>query len=220
VNFALFWMSSEGRSRYIYPLFPFLCYLIIKQSGHLDNQWFHRYLRIMALVLLVLVSLALPVVLWIQSLEAIPHLLEAVILAELLVATAWFFYFKADVRPFLIILSVVVIGKLMMSHIVPQSRMLQSNAAKDKQLAFDIAELTEGQKIYRWGDVRMSLTTVFYLERERQQVLYAKDNVDPGSFYFVYADQLNEMSSYEILLELSYHENKIYLLRIRPSIGK
>ena len=96
---------------------------------------------------------------------------------------------------------------------MPQTRKINSNAAKDKRLALEIAEITAGKKIYRWGDVRFSLTTAYYLERKKQNILYQKDEIDYSAYYFVYEDDLLDFPSSFTILALEYHGSKIYLVR-------
>ncbi len=217
LNFVVYWVSVEGRSRYIYPLFPFMCFILVNSVQSVDKAWFEKYLRILAIILLSIVTLALPSILFIDSLANIPNRTLTVIIGEALVFVVWLHVFKYQIRPFILILAVLVIGKWGISSIVPQTRKLNSNAAKDKQLALDIAEITAGNNIYRWGDVRFSLTTVFYLERAKQKVLYQNDEIDNSAYYFVYEEDLLDFPSSLMILPLEYHGAKIYLVRPMPS---
>lgn len=213
LNFAVYWFSVEGRSRYIYPLFPFMCYMIVFAVQKVDKAWVEKYLRVLSIILLLIMTLALPTIFFIDSLMNIPNKLLTVVVGEVLVFLAWLHVFKYQVRPFLLILAVLVIGKWGISSIMPQMRKINSDAAKDKGLASEIAEVTAGKKIYRWGDVRFSLTTAYYLEREKQSILYKKDRIDSSAYYFVYEDDLIDFPPYLMILPLEYHSSKIYLVR-------
>ena len=67
LNFAVYWFSVEGRSRYIYPLFPFMCYMIVSAVQKVDKAWVEKYLRFLSIILLSIVTVALPAIFFIDS---------------------------------------------------------------------------------------------------------------------------------------------------------
>ena len=74
-----------------------------------------------------------------------------------------------------------------------------------------MAELTKGEPLHRMGDVRISLTIVFYLERGREEALYQAESMTDG-FYICYAEDFPEIGTYEVLKEFAYWGEPIFLI--------
>lgn len=210
-NFLIYWFSTEARSRYIYPLFPFmiipLIYLALQTSAKLCSN----VLKVISVVLIGLFIL-LPIGGFFSGeLEIVPNVnfIWAAILVLSLVLG--YLYLKQKARPYLLIIGVMVVLKFGFSAIVPVTRALDTGAAEDRILGYEIAELTKGQPLHRYGDVRMSLTIVFYVEAAREKVLYQVDDMTSG-FYFCYTQDLPDDRGYEVIKEFSYWEEPIFLI--------
>lgn len=212
-NFPVYWLSVEAKSRYIYPLFPFLITPLVYLAVDNKKIIWSRVLKTLAIIMLAIVTLAAPGLFFIKTLDSVPHkpILFAALLAMAL--TLWFFLLRKRVRPFLIVLSLSIIVKLTFSAIVPITRKNDTGAAEDKQLGIEIAQLTDNKPLYRLGDVRMSLTIVFYVEREREEVLYQKDSFEKG-FFFCYPKDLPEDLEFRKHKEFAYWSEPIYLIEI------
>lgn len=217
LNFAVYWFSAEGRARYIYPLFPFICYLLIERTAAFDKKWLYLFLRSIAITALGIATLAAPIAPFVDELSYLPNRWLFVLVVALLLVMLWFSLFKLKVRPLMIIMGALILGKIGFSYILPQSRMQNSNAAKDKALAYEIMEITKDAPISRWGDVRISLTTAFYLERDREQILYQNKEIVPDIYYLVYEKELANLPNAELVLEFDFRGNMICLVKTMPS---
>jgi hypothetical protein len=111
----------------------------------------------------------------------------------------------------MIIIGAFLVLRLAYSFTVPVTRQMTTGAAEDKALGLEIAEITQGESLHRFGDVRMSLTIVFYLEGARQDIISQKEVFESG-YYFVYDEDLPDADL--IVKEFHYHDKPIYLIRV------
>ena len=125
-----------------------------------------------------------------------------------------YMFLSKHVRPYLVIIAVMAILKFGFSCILPVTRVLNTGAAEDRSLGYEIAELTQDQPLYRYGDLRMSLTIVFYIEATREEVLYQKSEYEPG-FYFCYARDFPKNMDYVQHSEFSYSGEPVFLIEIK-----
>ena len=211
-NFLVYWFSAEAKSRYLYPLFPVLTVILLYAANKANVPWLNKYGKVVCYFLLSVATLVAPALLFVEQLEVVEHLLFIAIGLEILVIMLWWLFAKNRVDRYMIILGILLVLRLGYSFTVPVTRQKTTGAAEDKALGLSIAEITEGQPLYRLGDVRMSLTIVYYLEAERKAVLYQTDTFNEG-YYFVYSNDL-PVSGYELVKTFDYHDEPIYLIRI------
>jgi len=211
-NFVVYWLSAEAKSRYLYPLFPLIIAIVLYGIQKTDAIWLRKYAKVITVFLVSVATLTFPVMLFVKELEVVDHLLFIVIGLELLVVLLWWLYLKKGIEAYMIILGVLLVLRLGYSFTVPVTRQKTTGAAEDKALGLRIAKITKGEPLYRLGDVRMSLTIVYYLEAERKAVLYQTDELKDG-YYFVYTDDL-PATGYSLIEEFHYHNEPIYLIRV------
>lgn len=215
-NFCVYWLSTEGRSRYIYPLFPFLFLVIIYAYHQTLAGWVRKYVLGLSMGLLALVSLALPVLFYLPQFAVVNGLTEMVILSYIFLALLWGFLLRKTIQPYLIVLGLLAVLKIVFNSILADTRAESSNAAADKVLGMQWAEKMAGDPIYRYGDVRMSYGMVFYLERETKRILEKKDLFLSNAFYFVHEKDIDEIpESAEQIDVVEYDSEKILLIKMK-----
>lgn len=213
-NFLVYWFSTEAKSRYIYPLFPFLLIPLIHLALNVDSKGWKKAMRVMAYVFIALFALV-PIVGFLSNeLEVVSNLNTILIIVFLLVLVLWYMFLVKKVRPYLIVLAVMVVLKFGFSSIVPVTRALDTGAAEDRTLGYEIVELTKGQPLHRYGDLRMSLTIVFYVEAGREEAIYQKSDFEPG-FYFCHAEDFPKHLDYIQHKEFAYWGEPIFLIEVR-----
>lgn len=212
-NFLVYWFSADAKSRYIYPLFPFLLIPLIYIAVDTPKEFWRKFPRILTIVFLILMTLVVPVGFFIDTLDNVDHLFVYLIILLLIDALLWYMFLAKGVRSYVIVLCLMVAIKFTFSAIVPQTRQKETGAAEDKTLALEIAELTKGETLYRYGDVRISLTIVFYVEREREEALYQTDTMTDG-FYFCYKQDFPKDRAYIVLEEFAYWGEPIFLISL------
>lgn len=212
-NFLIYWFSTEARSRYIYPLFPFMIIPLIYLALRSSSKLWAKVLKAISLVLICLFIL-IPIAGFISGeLEIVPNV--NLVWAALLVLSLGlgYLYLKQKARPYLLIIGVMVILKFGFSAIVPVTRALDTGAAEDRALGIEIATLTEGKSLNRFGNVRISLGIVFYVERGRLEPIYQTKSTE-GDYYFIYpSDLVSFTDNVEVIKRFSYSEDEILLIK-------
>lgn len=215
-NICVYWLSTQGSSRYIYSLFPFIILVIVYAYHQQLIYWMERYLRIVAIGLLTLASVILPILLLTPRLEIVNGLLWICLLSLLLVVILWWLLLRNYVRPYLVIMGLLVVLKLGFNSIMADMRTETSYAALDRALGIDYAEQFYQLPMYRYGDVRISLGIVFYLERGRQRILRKNDRFMSNAIYFVHEKDRQVIPEKSELIDVvEYNSEKVYLVKIK-----
>ncbi|MBO3696867.1 glycosyltransferase family 39 protein [Roseivirga sp. E12] len=213
-NFLVYWFSTEAKSRYIYPLFPFLIVPIIHIAIQGRSDVWRKVMNVMAYVFIGLFALV-PIVGFLSNeLEVVTSLNVILSIVLSFVLILWYMFLVKKVRPYIIVLAVMVVLKFGFSAIVPVTRALDTGAAEDKTLGYEIVELTKGQPLHRYGDLRMSLTIVFYVEAGREEPIYQKSDFEQG-FYFVHAEDFPRHMDYVQHKEFAYWGEPVFLIEIK-----
>ncbi|OEK04273.1 ArnT family glycosyltransferase [Roseivirga misakiensis] len=212
-NFLIYWFSIEAKSRYIYPLLPFLIIPIIYIATNAKEIRWAKVYKVAITVFLILFSLIAPIGFFVDGLENVDNLYVYVVVLLIIAAILWYMFLAKGVRPYIIMICLMVAVKFTFSSIVPQTRQKETGAAEDKTLGLEIAEITKGQPLHRLGDVRMSLTIVYYIEREREEPLYQSQTLKEG-YYICYSDDLPKDRPYSILREFAYWGEPIYFISL------
>ena len=97
----------------------------------------------------------------------------------------------------------MILLKFGISATVPVTREKATGAAEDKALAMEMVEITGDDPIYRYKGLRMSFTIVYYLEREKLDIVRSKEKAEPG-YYVCYPEDFDDFPGAEILHEFTY----------------
>lgn len=213
-NYPLYWFSTEAKSRYIYPLFPFATIMLTYLAMHISTKALLKGLKILTTIILSILLLALPASLFIDALDPVDDWLYSAIVFFVMVGSLAFLYFKGKVRAYLVVLLLFVVVKLVMSTTIPVIRAKTSDALADKDMAIKIAGITSGEELHRYDSLRISLGMVFYLEKERQEVLKSSDQLRSGYFFVEPTDLLNTESSYQLVEEFLYKSDTLLLIKL------
>ncbi len=212
-NFLVYWVSVDAKSRYVYALYPLLIvgfsYLYTQRE---ERPWHDKYWRILIYICLIIPTLGLPVFPFLDFLEVVDNRIWMSLGLMCYIALLWWLFLKRKVRPYLILFGLLIMARLWFSMVVPVTRAETTGAAEDKALGREIAAMSEGEVLYRYGDVRMSLTIVYYIEADREEVLRQTNRFEKG-YFFCYQEDLPERS-YELIEEFHYHQKPIFLIRV------
>lgn len=215
-NFLVYVLSVEGRSRYVYPVFPFLLVVLVFLAVKMPRPFWDKALRILTWFCLVVLTIATPASLFLESLSVVDHLWIILLIIMLMIAGLWYAMIGRKVRPILVLYAMMTILKFGMSAIVPVTRQKATGAAEDKALAMEMVEITGDEPIYRYKDLRMSLTIVFYLEREKWDLIRSTEKVEAG-YYVCYPEDLKDFQGAKILKEFTYFGSfPMYFIEYRP----
>lgn len=219
-NILLYWLSPGTRARYIYMLYPFPVMIFVffyLTSGDATSLKKRKILDRITLFLIILVIALGPVLLFIpevvQKLEAawVPALLTT--LGGLVIL---YLYKRFPLlRTLNLILLTVWIRVIFDLTIIP-IRDMDSSAARDEADAAAIQDIAGNKPLHVLEGSMISRSTVFYLERSRQEVLGFQDQLKEDSYYMAYENSaLLKGFNLDILYTFQYEGETVYLLKIK-----
>ena len=113
-------------------------------------------------------------------------------------------------RSLLLVIALVVLLRLIFNFTILPARATSGTGYEQKQHGLRIAQLTQGHDLHLYPGTRFSLTTVFYIERARQEVLaYQEPEADRG--FFLVDSQLLSDRKYTVFYTFTTY-NRDFLL--------
>ncbi len=217
-NGLVYWLSPGTRSRYVYMLYPLLV-IVLTYAYHsypLTVDIRHRVFRVAVRVLLVLTvvaGLALPFV----PLPEVPFSAGAVATALVLGAAGLLvLQVRQPQHSLLLVIALVGLLRLVFDFTILPVRATMGKGYEQKEYGLRVAELTQGEALHLYPGTRFSLTTVFYLERARQEVLaYQTPNEATG--YFLVDSQLLSDRKYTVFYTFTTYDREFLLVTFGPN---
>ncbi|MEM9324852.1 MAG: hypothetical protein AAGA85_04325 [Bacteroidota bacterium] len=214
-NVLVYWVSPGTASRYVYMLFPLATTVLFYAFCQASGTSFHRLLTGFFGVVITLFALASVTLPFIPTLEGINGLLVTSAGSFLCFAILLWLYWQHSQHRLLLFLVAVIGARLLFDLVVLPHRAKHGPVVEDKQLAYDILEKTGGQPVKIMGNSMISRTTIFYLERESEEVLSFDDDPQRGTFYLARLEDLaNER--YIRLLDFEFRDQAFALVRFEP----
>jgi len=186
-NIILYWLSPGTRQRYIYMLYPLLLsvftYFFLKYRTHNKiKDLFVNCCMAISMALLILSSIGLPVI---PKLDELKGMLPLAIISVLFLGILLYMFLKhRQLRLITFILAVIVLRFIFNFTVLPY-RANNSRAQNLKNSAYQIHKITDNSPLYLYKDSYYSRTFVFYLEKERQKVLFKKGDFIDNEYYIV-----------------------------------
>ncbi|MEQ9437548.1 MAG: glycosyltransferase family 39 protein [Cyclobacteriaceae bacterium] len=216
-NVAVYWISPGTRSRYVYMLYPLLvtvltyCFVSFQPVGPSNRfRWFHGIIT--ALIALAgMTSVALP---FIPQLELVPNKVAVAIVANLALVALLVIHLRKPAYALLNLILLAVILRFIFAWVVLPYRAQEGSAAMDKTDAYQMTKIVQEAPLYLYQDSRCSLTTVFYLEREREAVLRHKSEPEAGAFFLADRRLLTDVK-YDVFYTFTYDDLEFVLIRFR-----
>ncbi|MEO0333503.1 MAG: hypothetical protein AAF223_17770 [Bacteroidota bacterium] len=166
----------------------------------------------MALIILSgLTCLALP---FIPESANLPGVLTVAGLAIVAIVLLLIVHLKQPRWTLLNVILIVVILRFVFAGTVIPYRAQSGSATQDKADAYQIAQITENEPLFLLEDSRCSLTTVFYLERERTEVLRRNTEINSQYYYLANRSLLSDQM-YEVFYTFAYGDQEFALIKFR-----
>ena len=217
-NGLVYWLSPGTRSRYVYMLYPLL--VIVLTYGYysypLTADVRHRIFRTSVRVLLVLTAVA-GLVLPFVPLPEVPFSPGAVAAALVLGATGLLvLQGRQPHHSLLVVIALVILIRLVFNFTILPARATAGKGYEQKKYGLRVAALTQGEELHLYPGTRFSLTTVFYIERARQEVL-AYQTPDEGRGYFLVDAQLLTDQKYTVFYTFTAYDREFLLVTFRAN---
>jgi 4-amino-4-deoxy-L-arabinose transferase-like glycosyltransferase len=187
VHFPVYWLPPGGKQRYIIMLYPFIIqiltyfYLIYftKENGKF------RVFNIIITTAISFGAIACLLPLFVRQMDFIPNLLLICLSSFLLMAVIFIFQLKKPHYSIFSLLFAMMVLRFLFGFTVLPVRANEGDAPANRQAALDIAGITQGQQVCILQPTYFPMQSIFYLERERNEVVPLKSQVVPGEFHIV-----------------------------------
>ncbi len=213
-NVLVYWLSPGTRSRYVYMLYPLV--VMVLTYAYLAHpvaaDWRTRVLPYVTRGLLVAFGLAmmsLPA--WPPNV-ALPHPWTTAVLATLVTGSLLWFHLRRPQYTLLQLIALAILARVVLTFTFLPIRATESRAAQDKRDGLRIAALTAEAPLHLYGATAVSRTLVFYVERERQQVLGYADRIAPGAYLLAESSDLPP-GNCRVVYQFEYQNQPRWLLQ-------
>lgn len=213
-NILIYWASPGAKQRYIYPLYPFFIIVLVYCWQHRSElaSWRSKTFRIISGIMIAVLALGSIGLNFVPAFDFLNYILPLSIISFLLLGAVFYLFIKKpDLTLPLLILGTVIARLLFDLTVLPQ-RAYDSEAQRDEQLAQQFFDIVGNKPLYIYADSRISFTTVYYLNRLRNNPLKRNYYIIPGSYYFIEKDCLPLPP--EILMEFKYEKRDYVLVKL------
>lgn len=235
LNIIPYWSSPEVFARYYIMLMPlvFLVFFYLYLQDDKEHPLMMQILDILILVMAVAVS-GIPVAyLAMERFTVIPHqVLKGVVLLVAAYSLVAFLAFRKErLERLLLIVLLLLVARMGVNWFILPVKALESDRLVFRQEAIQAARISGNTPVIRYwppelkatgyyGHRTASYLTIFYMTREKQQVLpYSQERPGDSALYLVrYMDLARLGIPYERLCKVKYDKNypPINLVRFKP----
>ncbi|MEM6801734.1 MAG: glycosyltransferase family 39 protein [Bacteroidota bacterium] len=194
-NVLVYWASPDTRPRYLFMLYPLLfCVLAYAYESAKEDkrQWVNIFYYLTGSLAIVL-GLGVWVVPFVEVLADLSLVWGKVALVSGIILGAGFLLFRLKTHRF-VLLAICMLGiRLGYDFFVFPHRQLTGTFDKWKQNALDIAEIAEGEELYVYPTFEFNQELIYYITRERNEILRGKTEILPNTFYLCTDTILQDM---------------------------
>jgi 4-amino-4-deoxy-L-arabinose transferase-like glycosyltransferase len=187
VHFPVYWLPPGGKQRYIIMLYPFiiqiLTYFYLLYFS--EEKGKSRAFNIIITASLALGTAVCLVPLFVRQMDFIPNLWLICLSSFLLMAVIFLFQLKRPQYSIISLIFAMIVIRYFFDLTVLPVRATEGAAPANRQAALEIARITKGQPVSIYQSTYLPMQSVFYLERERNEIVPIKQQAVPGEFYIV-----------------------------------
>jgi 4-amino-4-deoxy-L-arabinose transferase-like glycosyltransferase len=187
VHFPVYWLPPGGKQRYIIMLYPFIIqvltyfYLLFFN----EEKGKSRVFSIIITISIALGTAACLVPLFTGQMDFIPNLALICLSSFILMTIIFLFQLKKPQYSILSLIFAMIIIRLLFGFTVLPVRATEGAAPANRQAALEIARITKGKPVSIYQSTYFPMQSVFYLERERNEIVPIKQQAVPGEFFIV-----------------------------------
>ncbi len=188
-NILLYWISPGTRQRYVYMLFPLIVSVFTyfglkfrynKKYNTKYRDIFIDYVMGIFIALLILLSFSLPII---PALNPFKGILLLSLVSMLILGRLLYDFLRNEHLRIIIFIFAVIILRFIYNFTVIPYRTHDSRAQALKDTAVHIYELTGTNPLYIYKKSKCPMNCVYYLEREREQMLVRKNHLSENEYY-------------------------------------
>ena len=214
-NIPVYMVSPGAKQRYIYMLYPFLfmafsyCYLKFRDQ----KDWRFKTFSILSGILLVALALGSLAINFVPDLAFLSYRPIISLVTFPLIVLAIYFYWKRTNLSLATLIFACAVGRIIFDLTVLPQRAFDSNAQRDKALAYEIAEKVGAEDLYIYQKNRISFTSVYYLDVIRDKALVRNYDNTSDAYFLCPADQID--APHEVYFEFDYKGRMIQLIKFK-----
>jgi 4-amino-4-deoxy-L-arabinose transferase-like glycosyltransferase len=188
LNYLLYWLSPGAKQRYIYALYPLILLPLAHWATEADKESAPaRRFKAITLVLVTVMLLAFVA----APLSQVPkYLVYFPRYAMVVMVILWAGYLLLlkellvkKQNPLLILLIALILAKVGMDVFYIPIKAHKGSAASAYKTATEINALSRNQPLQAWGNGYIPYGVVFYLEKERKEILTRSYDLKLGVLY-------------------------------------
>lgn len=184
VNIPLYWISVESYPRYIFMLYPIIIILLVNQYYSVDES--DKSLKLFGIGISLVLFISLIVGTWLyfhsdyQTQK--PFTIFIILSTGLIFIVLFLLKIYQNLRLELLIIFLLII-RISFNVIVLPERERQSPVSTQKKQAIEVARLSVSNKILLHPNTPISVESIYYISRERMEILEKSFEVSPGVYY-------------------------------------
>jgi 4-amino-4-deoxy-L-arabinose transferase-like glycosyltransferase len=197
VHFPVYWLPPGGRQRYIIMLYPFIVQILTYFYLHFltEEKGKSRIFNMIITTSMAVATAACLVPLFVSQMSFIPNLLLICLLSFLVMAFILIFQLKKPHYSIISLVLAMIMIRTFFDLTVLPVRAKDGGAPENKQAALEIARLTKGHPVNIYRSTFFPMQSIFYLERERNEIVPVKQQATPGEFYITEKFLLQEYAT-------------------------
>jgi len=215
INILVYWISPGTRQRYIYMLYPFILMpgIFAFLEKKIEKTWvdvFGQTAGILLAILLLLAGLVLPTFPETERIASFPIISYG---TSFIMAGVLILHFTKPKLYFAWILLTFALSRIVFDVSVLPYRAIDSSAQKERDFARDIAVLSANNPLFVYKTNDISLTTIYYLNRYRDECIQRNDILESGSFYLIYPEDYPGDPKNKLIREFPWKNKSFWLIK-------
>jgi 4-amino-4-deoxy-L-arabinose transferase-like glycosyltransferase len=213
-NLLLYWISPGTRMRYVYPIYPFMAFILAWSYENRKELSIRqdRIFQVITGTFLLTFFLGTFAIFLIPDLDFLHYRLFLAAAAVMAFGFLFFVWWQNRSLSLALLFCSLAIGRLVFDLTVFPQRSLNSEAQRNKELAEKVISITKNDPLHLYGSSKViSYTTSFYLNKERSNAVILSDSLLSGHFYIMPASLRNKKDS--IYMNSTYQNKDIVLIK-------
>jgi 4-amino-4-deoxy-L-arabinose transferase-like glycosyltransferase len=185
VHFPVYWLPPGGRQRYIIMLYPFMVQIFtyFYLTYFKEEKGKTRVFNLIITIALALGTAACLVPFFVRQMGFIPNLVIICLSSFIVMAVTLIFQIKKPDYSILSLVLAMIVIRIFFDFTVLPVRATEGAAPENKKTALEIAQIAKGQSVSLYRSTFFPMQSVFYLERERNQIVPVSQQPVQGEYY-------------------------------------
>lgn len=226
-NIWIYWISPGTRSRYIYMLVPFFTIIVTYQYFYAESKkWQRNFILGFTQFIIIAGIIASVGTMFVPELyNYVDGYAWQVVFAAILLIVAGIYYnqyrllYKKNTiawprmqqsTVYALVFAMIIFRFVFAATVLP-ARGTTGNSVVRLNHAREICDITENQPLHFYKDTRAALTTHFYIEKWRNQIVNHTDSIRQGHYYLI-SSKYYDPDKMKIIKEIDDTDHSMLLI--------